>query len=199
MLNNFNYKLGSFGSECRQCILEMNTNRRLRRRRTERERGERKSDRKGKRERRRETRERREEEGGEKERGGQLYEYISSWINSLIELISSQTAERQKRILTKVCIRKRVIFLVYRSARRKAKWLWKKYNYRVSWSLSASLSPPFFFLPFSFSLRKYRLHSGASYNYGDMTLRNFLITANNNIKTLIGRNGRWEKMCSWFE
>lgn len=157
----------------------MNTNRRLRRRRTERERGERKSGRKGKRERRRETRERREEEGGEKERGGQLY--ISSWINSLIELISSQTAERQKRILTKVCIRKRVIFLVYRSARRKAKWPWKKYNYRVSWSLSASLPPPFFFLPFSFSLRKYRLHSGVSYNYGDMTLRNFLITANNNI------------------
>lgn len=39
MLNNFNYILGSFGSECRQCILEMNTNRRLRRRRTERERG----------------------------------------------------------------------------------------------------------------------------------------------------------------
>lgn len=36
MLNNFNYKLGPFGSECRQCILEMNTNRRLRRRRTER-------------------------------------------------------------------------------------------------------------------------------------------------------------------
>lgn len=181
MLNNFNYILGSFGSEYRQCILEMNTNRRLRRRRTERERGGRGRVAEMGRERGGKRRERGGRKKGERKKEAVNYTYISSWINSLIELISSQTAERQKRILTKVCIRKRVIFLVYRSARRKAKWPWKKYNYRVSWSLSASLPPPFFFLLFPFSLRKYRLHSGASYNYGDMTLRNFLITANNNI------------------
>lgn len=75
MLNNFNYKLGPFGSERRQCILKMNTNRRLRRRRTERERGGEEEWQRGEEgEEERNERERREEEGrGKREAVNYIY------------------------------------------------------------------------------------------------------------------------------